>query len=137
MADLPTDLTDLLDEERANFQSARRVLSFDEYLGLAAAHPRRHTRDVARYLRDLFDHFGAVTVERPYGRATRWRLFDLPWEDPAGQRDALVGHESLQGELYRALSNFVRQGRVNRLVLLHGPNGSAKSTFVEIGRAHV
>ena len=49
------------------------------------------------------DHFGAVTVERPYGRATRWRLFDLPWEDPAGQRDALVGHESLQGELYRAL----------------------------------
>lgn len=130
MADLPTDLTELLDAERADFQSARRVLSFDEYLALAAAHPRRHTRDVARYLRDLFDHFGSEAVERPYGRATRWRLFDLPWEDPAGRRDALVGHESLQGELYRALSNFVRQGRVNRLVLLHGPNGSAKSTFV-------
>ena len=131
MADpTPTDLGALLDEEREKFQSARRVLSYDEYLALAAAHPRRHTRDAARYLRDLFDHFGTEAVERPYGRATRWRLFDLPWEDESGRRDALVGHEALQGDLYRALSNFARQGRVNRLVLLHGPNGSAKSTFV-------
>lgn len=131
MADpTPTDLGALLDEEREKFQSARRVLSYDEYLALAAAHPRRHTRDAARYLRDLFDHFGTESVERPYGRATRWRLFDLPWEDESGRRDALVGHEALQSDLYRALSNFARQGRVNRLVLLHGPNGSAKSTFV-------
>src|SRR5262249_12371770 len=28
------------------------------------------------------------------------------------------------------ICNFVREGAVNRLVLLHGPNGSAKSTFV-------
>ena len=34
---------------------------------------------------------------------------------------------SVQEEIYRALSNFVREGRPNRLVLLHGPNGSAKS----------
>ena len=130
MAEIPTDLGALLDDEREQFQSARRVLSYDEYLALATASPKRHTRDAARYLRDLFDHFGTSAVERPYGRATRWKLFDLPWEDEAGRRDALVGHEALQGELYRALSNFVRQGRVNRLVLLHGPNGSAKSTFV-------
>jgi predicted Ser/Thr protein kinase len=31
-------------------------------------------------------------------------------------------------DLYRILSNFVREGRANRLPLLHGPNGSAKST---------
>jgi predicted Ser/Thr protein kinase len=126
----PVDLASLFEEERERFQHARRVLSYDEYLSLVGTHPQRHTRDAARYLRDLFDHFGTETVERPYGRATRWRLFDLPWEDVAGRRDALVGHESLQGDLYRVLSNFVRQGRVNRLVLLHGPNGSAKSTFV-------
>src|SRR5262249_38937551 len=64
------------------------------------------------------------------GTTVRWRLFDLPWEDEVGRRDALVGHEALQAEVYRALSTFARQGRVNRLVLLHGPNGSAKSTFV-------
>ncbi len=128
----PTDasLDRLLDAERERFQSARRVLSYDEYLALAAAAPQRHTRDAARWLRDLFDHYGTEELARPYGRATRWRLFDLPWEDEAGRRDALVGHEHIQAEFYRALSNYVRLGRVNRLVLLHGPNGSAKSTFV-------
>lgn len=130
MADLPMSLNALFEEERERFQSARRVLSFDEYVGLFAANPQRHARDAARYLRDMFDHYGTTTVERPYGRFTRWNLFDLPWEDEAGRREALVAHEPIQAELYRALSNFVRQRRVNRLVLLHGPNGSAKSTFV-------
>ncbi len=115
---------------REQFQSARRVLSFDEYLEAFAAAPRRFTRDAARYLKDLFDHYGTVQVDRPYGHATRWKLFDLPWEDPVGRRDALVGHESLQADVYRAIANFAGQGRVNRLILLHGPNGSAKSTVV-------
>ncbi len=130
MADLPTSLSALFDDERERFLSARRVLSYDEYLGLFTATPQRHTRDAASYLRDMFDHYGTTAIERPYGRFTRWNLFDLPWEDEAGRREALVGHEPIQAELYRALSNFVRQRRVNRLVLLHGPNGSAKSTFV-------
>ncbi len=130
MADLPTSLYALFDEERERFQTARRVLSFDEYLALFSASPQRYARDAARYLRDMFDHYGTVTVEKPYGKFVHWKLFDLPWEDDAGRREALVGHESIQAEVYRALSNFTRQGRVNRLVLLHGPNGSAKSTFV-------
>lgn len=127
---IPASLRALLDTSREQFQSARRVLSFDEYLEIFAAEPRRYTRDAARYLKDMYDHYGTVRVDRPYGTGTRWNLFDLPWEDDVGRRDALVGHESLQAEVYRAVSNFARQGRVNRLVLLHGPNGSAKSTFV-------
>ncbi len=117
-----------LEQERSRFERERRVLSFDAYLELALAEPRRYLRDAARYLRDLFDHYGAEEVERPYGRFRRWRLFDLPWEDEAARRDALVGHENLQAELYRVLNNFARQGTVNKLVLMHGPNGSAKST---------
>ena len=45
-----------------------------------------------------------------------------------GRDAALVGHEELQAEIYRVLCNFVREGRANRLILMHGPNGSAKST---------
>ncbi len=68
-------------------------------------------------------------AKRPWGEVTRFRLFDLPWRDaPAARRSALVGQERVQEELYRALSNFVREGRPNRMPLLHGPNGSAKST---------
>ncbi len=129
---MPTSLDEvraLLDAERERFAGARRVLSFEQYLELFLADPRRYGRDAARYLRDLFDHYGTEPVLKPYGRFTRWRLFDLPWEDEAGQRDALVGHELLQSEVYRAVANFARQGAVNRLILLHGPNGSAKSTL--------
>ena len=129
-------------EER--FKAGRRLLSFPEYLQVFAEDPRRHGRDAATYARDMFDHYGSVEVDKAWGKAKRFRLFDLPWIDPAG-RDAtsilqpgeeknagreasLVGHEELQVELYRSLENFVKEGRANRLVLMHGPNGSAKST---------
>jgi predicted Ser/Thr protein kinase len=124
------------------FQEGRRVLSFQEYLELFASRPPRYARDATRYVRDMFDHFGTRVVHRPWGDLIRYNLFDLPWEPrephgeaalarPAGyqQRDAaLVGHEELQAEIYRSLSNFVQEGRANRLILMHGPNGSAKST---------
>ncbi len=111
------------------FKAGRRVLSFTEYLELFAADPVRHSRDASRYLRDTFDHYGTAQVRHPWGEFTRWKLFDLPWE-PSGMRGALIGQEHVQHEIYRALSNFAREGRPNRLILLHGPNGSAKSTIV-------
>lgn len=124
------------------FQEGRRLLSFQQYLELFASEPVRFGRDAARYVRDMFDHFGTRTVVRPWGDLTRFRLFDAAWEvegdgvrgagEPKGYhaREAtLVGQEELQAEIYRALSNFVQEGRANRLILMHGPNGSAKSTI--------
>lgn len=115
------------------FRASRRVLSFADYLDLFAGDPIRYSRDASRYLRDVFDHFGTHSVTHPWGTRTRWRLFDRPWErahDGELPRGSLVGQEFVQEEIYRALSNFVREGRPSRLVLLHGPNGSAKSTLV-------
>ncbi len=111
------------------FLRGRRVLSFAEYLDLFAGDPTRHARDASRYVRDCFDHFGTAQVEHPWGKFTRFKLFDLAW-DPAHHDHALIGQEHVQEEIYRSLSNFAREGRPNRLVLLHGPNGSAKSTIV-------
>ncbi len=114
-------------EER--FKRDRRVLSFREYLELFQGDPVRHTRDAARYLRDMFDHFGRTVVERPWGAMTRFKLFDLPWIEQAREgRDALIGQEAVQAELYRELENFAREGAPRRVLMLHGPNGSAKST---------
>ncbi len=120
------------------FRAGRRVLSFAEFLMLFDEQPVRYSRDASRYLRDVFDHYGTVKVKHAWGEHTRFKLFDLPWEPspvmPPGAphalpRGALVGEEQVQEEFYRAISNFVREGRANRLVLLHGPNGSSKSTF--------
>jgi predicted Ser/Thr protein kinase len=116
------------------FKAGRRVLSFAEYLELFASDPTRHSRDASRYLRDALDHYGTTRVEYPWGEFTRYRLFDLPWDKDdrtadGRARGALIGQEHVQDELYRAISNFAREGRPNRLILLHGPNGSSKSTI--------
>lgn len=111
------------------FKEARRVLSYAEYLELFASDPIRHSRDASRYLRDMFDFYGRTQIERPWGAMTRYRLFDLPFlPEHEASREMLVGQEEVQAELFRVLSNFAREGRPNRITLLHGPNGSAKST---------
>jgi len=127
-----SELDNLQASVRERFQAEKRVLSFDEYLDEVLEHPFRHTRDAARYVRDCFDHFGSYELLTPLGKRKRYRLFDQEFLDNVREgegRYRLHGHEHVQETFYRTLSNFVREGRANRLVLLHGPNGSAKSTF--------
>lgn len=115
------------------FTQNRRVMSFGEYLELVGTNPRRQLRSAPQYLVDCFDHYGTREVEYPWGTVRRFNLFDCPWSEG---RERLVGHEEVQNKVYRALHNFVNEGTSNKLILLHGPNGSAKSTFVRcIGRA--
>ena len=112
---------------REAYAREKRVMSFAEYFALFEKHPRRHARSSATYIRDAFDHYGTDRVPSHRGEVTRWRLFDCPWDDG---RDRLIGQEQVQARVYRTLSSFTRVGRANKLILLHGPNGSAKSTFV-------
>src|ERR1700749_4815338 len=114
-------------EVRDSYTRNKRVMSFDEFFQLFLGRPEQYARNVAQYLKDLFDHFGTEEIKTQRGPFTRWKLFDLPCD---GGRDRLVGQEEVQARVYRVISNFVREGAINKLILLHGPNGSAKSTFV-------
>ncbi|HXU71582.1 MAG TPA: serine protein kinase PrkA [Polyangia bacterium] len=120
-------LSQIGQEVRDSYTRNKRVMSFDEFFQLFLARPEQYARNVAQYLKDVFDHFGSEEIKTPRGTFTRWKLFDLPFD---GGRDRLIGQEEVQARVYRVISNFVREGTVNKLVLLHGPNGSAKSTFV-------
>ena len=123
------ELNRITEGVQKDFALERRVLSFHQYLELFAQAPLIYSRDAARYIRDMFDHFGRAEVTRPTGKETRFNLFQLPFLDgEEAQREALVGQERVQRDIYRVLNNFVQEGRANRLLLLHGPNGSAKST---------
>jgi serine protein kinase len=111
-----------------DFLHDRSILSFEEYLDLFYQHPRAQTRNSAEYLLDVMDHFGAEQVPHPTGPIRRFKLFDLTDGDRGGR---VAGQEEVQNAFYRLLGNFVRAGTVNKVILLHGPNGSAKSTMVE------
>jgi serine protein kinase len=126
------------DRIRDDFAQARRVLSFAEYLREVAAAPARHLRTSAQYIVDAMDHFGTAEVRYPWGTATRFRIFDAPWAtsgaDPSSDV-TLFGQEAAQAHVYRQLRTFVQDGSPRRVLLLHGPNGSAKSTFIRcLGR---
>ncbi len=135
MADSPKALTvlaQLSESIRTEFGRQRRVLSFAEYLELLIAQPAQQLRSAAHYLIDCFDHFGTRNVRYPYGEVRRFTLFDCPW---TGGEDRLFGQEAVQNEVYEVVRAMVREGRANKVILLHGPNGSAKSTFLRcLGR---
>ncbi|MCA9672682.1 MAG: serine protein kinase PrkA [Myxococcales bacterium] len=129
MSETSARLSDLGREVRDHFQANKRILSFDQYMQLVEQSPYLHLRGAAQYLRDMFDHFGTVEVDTPAGPMRRFKLFDAPWDDGD---DSLIAQEQVQNAIYRVLTNFVRQAKVDRFILLHGPNGSSKSTVTEL-----
>ncbi len=117
---------------REDFTRNRRVMSFPEYLAVVFAEPARQLRSSAQYLVDCFDHYGTEKVQYSWGEQTRFKLFDAPW---ANGDDRVFGQEAVQHQTYEVLRSFVRDGRPTKVILLHGPNGSAKSTFLRcLGR---
>ena len=125
-------LTFLDQAVRSEFETHRRVLSFSEYLSLLTEKPEEQLRASAEYMRDMMDHFGKTPVKdmaEPDAPAHHFRfhVFDRA---VYGNAPKLVGHEEVQTEVYERLSAFAKQGTTNKLILLHGPNGSAKSTIV-------
>jgi serine protein kinase len=121
-------LDDIARHTKESFERQRSILSFDEWLQEVIARPRRHLRNAARYLMDVVTSFGTKDVKLPTGTFRRWGLFDVDSEDGRGR---VAGQERVQAALVRVLENFVRSGRIDRLVLLHGPNGSAKTSLIQ------
>ena len=125
-------LQDIGGQVSADFIKNRSILSFEEYVTLFFNDPRHQSRNAAQYLHDVMDHYGTEQVPHPTGTIRRFKVFEAPASDRDGR---VAGQEEVQNAIYRLLGNFVRAGRINKLILLHGPNGSAKSTLVNALKA--
>lgn len=112
----------------SDFVKNRSILSFEEYTQLFLGAPQQQLRNAAQYLVDAIDHFGAELVPHPTGKIRRFKIFDPTPEEPDVR---VAGQEEVQNAIYRLLGNFVRAAQINKLIFLHGPNGSAKSSLVE------
>lgn len=124
MNSTPLEVIQFVDQlVHKEFDANRRLLSFDEYLALVRERPSTQLRASARYVGDMMDHFGRAT--NPLGEG-HYNVFDIAHEDYARK---VIGQESTQSAIYRSMRTFARQGLNNKLVLLHGPNGSAKTSI--------
>ncbi|MGE3165284.1 MAG: serine protein kinase PrkA [Planctomycetota bacterium] len=125
---LDSFLESIADRCRARFEERRSIKTFHEYLESLVESPRYHLRTAPQYTVDMMDYFGHEEIRRVGLKDRRWKVFDLAFDNPF---EALVGQERVQNEIYRYLQQFARRGRSDKMVMLHGPNGSAKTTTVE------
>jgi predicted Ser/Thr protein kinase len=126
--DLERTVEEISSASKEKFAERRAVLSFAEYLDLLVGRPYALTRSAGTYLRDLFEHYGSYEVPGIGGPIRRWCLFDDLGSAGTGQ---VFGQEEVQNRILEILVEFVERGHCDRFVLLHGPNGSAKSSIVE------
>jgi serine protein kinase len=114
-----------------DFESTRRVLSFEEWFELLCQAPHVHARNAAQYMRDCFDFYGGATCGSRAGRSAGSACSTASSTRRGRRRPGWSGRSWRRTRSYEAIDGFVRIGRVNKLLLLHGPNGSAKTTFLD------
>jgi len=113
---------------KKEFDSTRRVLSLEAYFALVRERPDTQLRGSASFALDMMEFFGKHAL--PPDRGNGLYEFGVFSRDTASGARAVMGQEHAQTAIHRALTTFVRQGANNKLVLLHGPNGSAKSSLI-------
>ena len=103
--------------------------SFKDYLGLVEENPAV-IRTAHQRVYDMVLSHGVDEVEVDKDKVVRYRFFEDPFDD--GQ-DGLYG---LEGSLQNLMSTFKSAahgfGTERRVLLLHGPVGSAKSTIARL-----
>lgn len=128
----PLDVGDVLariaESASAEFKRGQIIKSFREFLEDVYERPLVHTRNAAQYLWDMVRFFGYREVQGPGGPVRRWNVFDAPSTAGKGR---VHGQERAQAEIVKYIRAFAEKGKVDKLLMLHGPNGSSKSTTVE------
>ena len=121
---LVADRQDLDQFRRKNWEG-----TFEEYLDLVRTDPRV-TRNAFKRVYDMILSYGTETYEEYRERKTRYRFFSDPDDDG---RDAVFGLDASLNLLVNAFKSAARgYGIEKRVLLLHGPVGSSKSTIARL-----
>ncbi len=103
--------------------------SFDDYLGLLEENPLT-ARSAFQRLYDMILSYGVEEVEREGENIVRYPFFSDPIHDG---KNAVYGLEQSLMHFVNALKAGAHEyGTERRLLLLHGPVGSAKSTILTL-----
>jgi len=116
------DLSFLAESIKTRFDENETIKSFTSYLEDIQDDPAKYCRNSAHYLKDVFDYYGSYMVTHISGeRVRRFRIFDL--------FTPVFGQEEAQNLIYNYICSFA-ENKINKIIILHGPNGSAKTSLV-------
>ena len=128
MSDSNSPIFDLVDQKLVpkQFASLHWQGSFSEYLDIVAEKPTV-ARNAWQRLLDMIESHGSTRSARGI---RRWKLFD----DPLGNgEEAVYGLDEPLAQLVQTVRAGARGlGPERRVILLHGPVGSSKSTIARV-----
>jgi serine protein kinase len=123
---LLSELADLRDDSYAGLHW---VGDFEEYLEMVQKDPSI-SRTAYQRIYDMIISFGEVEYTRNRETLRHYNFFDDPFE---GGRDAVFGLDKPLMDLVQFFHSAARKyGTERRVLLLHGPVGTAKSTIVRL-----
>jgi serine protein kinase len=103
--------------------------SFEEYLDIVQKDPKV-ARTAFQRVYDMITAYGHEEYTRNREKIIHYKFFDDPFEDG---KDAVFGLDKPLMELVRVFHSAARRyGTERRVILLHGPVGTAKSTIVRL-----
>ena len=103
--------------------------AFEEYLDIVRSRPQV-TRNAYERLYDMIMSYGTEAYEECRERRLHYCFFDDPVENG---RDAVFGLDGALEELVNAFKSAAKgYGTEKRVLLLHGPVGSSKSTIARM-----
>lgn len=114
-------------QDREQFRKKNWIGNFAEYLDLVRGNPKI-TRNAFERVYDMIMSYGSNPYEESRGvRRQHYKFFDDPDNDG---RDAVFGIDQSLEQLVNALKSAAQgYGIEKRVLLLHGPVGSSKSTI--------
>ncbi len=116
-------------QDVAEFQELNWTGTFDDYLDLVVRNPRV-TRTAFQRIYDMILSHGVEEYIEHKQKILRYRFFDDVANDGA---DAIYGLEQPLMKMVNIFKSAAqRYGTERRILLLHGPVGSAKSTLVRL-----
>jgi serine protein kinase len=119
-------------QDREQFRRKNWIGTFQEYLDLVRENPKV-TRTAYQRLYDMILSYGVETVESGREKRKHYRFFDDPQNDG---KDAVFGLRGSLDHLVNALESAANgYGIERRVLLLHGPVGSSKSTIARLLKA--
>lgn len=109
-------------DKRSNELLNKAILSLSEWKELMILQPKL-IRSAPQYVKDCLEYYGIEHQTRFGRRYTQLKALQLSER----MDEHLVGHGFIQARLFEILTTLCRDN--SKMILLVGPNGSAKSTF--------
>lgn len=111
--------------------SKPQTMTFWQYLRELERKPTPYLRSSSKYTVDAMEYYGTEKASVLGQEITRFNLVKRPWRSSMLQDQTnLEGQEIALDQIHGILKQFATQKTADKMIVLHGPNGSGKNEIM-------